>query len=69
MTDSQPPPADDFPAVTWLQVRILPGGPPRAIRMRQWLKRGLRDYGIKVVAMPDELPEDVSTLTQSGDRQ
>jgi hypothetical protein len=61
--DNKPPdaigkPVDDYPESHWLKITILPGSTPRAIRMRHWLKRGLRDYGIRVEAMPDDRPEE-----------
>jgi hypothetical protein len=51
-----PTPVDDFPVESWLSVRVLDGDTPRAVRMRHWLKQGLRSFGIKAIRLTGELP-------------
>lgn len=42
---------------TWVLVRPLPRDVPSAIRVRAWLKRGLRDFGLKVEQVSGVGPE------------
>ena len=39
-----------------IRVRVLPGDIPRAVRVRSWLKVGLRHYGIKSEGFVDPPP-------------
>ncbi|MSR55801.1 MAG: hypothetical protein EXS09_21370 [Gemmataceae bacterium] len=55
--ERNPKPADDWPDTVWLQVRFQPGDTPRAIRMRHWLKIGLRTFGIKAERLTGKQPE------------
>jgi len=50
-------PADDWPAETWLRVRVKPGDTAAAIRVRHWLKSGLRTWGIVVEELRTKSPE------------
>ncbi|HVK11060.1 MAG TPA: hypothetical protein VM597_19985 [Gemmataceae bacterium] len=53
-------PADDFPPESWLQIRVLPCDVPGAVRVRQWLKVGLRSFGVRAVRVSGVPPEVVS---------
>ena len=63
-------PADDFPAASWLEIRVLPAEVPAAIRVRHALKRLLRDYGIRVVRVagvpPEGVAERAEEITEEG---
>ena len=50
-------PTDDWPDTVWLQVRVKPGDTPKAIRMRHWLKCGLRAFGIKAETLTGKQPD------------
>ena len=55
-------PADDLPAESWLHVRVLDSDTPRAVRLRHWLKEGLRRHGIKCVRITGSVPDDVRVV-------
>jgi hypothetical protein len=55
-------PADDWPAETWLRIRVKPDDVPGAIRVRRWLKAGLRSYGLIVEEMTLNGPTDARKL-------
>ena len=57
MEAERPKPADDWPAETWLRIQVEPGDTPAAIRMRHWLKAGLRAYGIVAVELTGKEPD------------
>lgn len=58
---------DDFPERLRLDVRLLPRADwPRATRMKLWLKRGLRDFGIRLVHLRPIEPEDTPAAVTAG---
>jgi hypothetical protein len=51
-----PTPVDDFPPQSWLLVEVKPAEVPAAVRLRQWLKDGLRRHGIRAIRLTGERP-------------
>ena len=53
------PAEDDDMGESWIRIRPLksPNGIPASIRMRQWLKSGLRAYQLKVEQLTGNPPE------------
>lgn len=65
---TMPEPADDFPERSWLEIVVPKGDVPRAIRLRSWLKQGLRAYGIRVKRVSGQGPEqELETEGQAGE--
>ncbi|HEX3152958.1 MAG TPA: hypothetical protein VHR66_33105 [Gemmataceae bacterium] len=58
--------ADDFPEFTWLLVRVLPGDPPGAIKMRHALKAMLRSYGLRCERLLPATRDDEPPQTNEG---
>jgi hypothetical protein len=52
------PPIDDFPERSWLEIVVPAADTPRAVRLRAWLKEGLRRHGIRAVRVSGRGPDE-----------